>query len=75
MYIEEMPVTTGLEKKTYSFDEAVAASKEYFGGDELAATVWVNKYALKDSDGNIYEHTPTDMHRRLAKEISRVEKR
>ncbi|MCD6346790.1 MAG: adenosylcobalamin-dependent ribonucleoside-diphosphate reductase, partial [Bacteroidales bacterium] len=63
-----------MEKKSYSFDEAVAASIEYFGGDELAATVWVNKYALKDSDGNIYELTPEDMHKRLAREIARIEK-
>ncbi len=75
MYIEEMSVKAGVEKKTYNFDEAVAASKEYFNGDELAATVWVNKYALKDSYGKIYELTPSDMHRRLAREIARVEKR
>lgn len=75
MYIEEMSVKTGVEKKTYSFNEAVAASKEYFGGDELAATVWVNKYALKDSAGKIYECNPEDMHHRLASEIARVEKR
>ncbi len=48
---------------------------EYFKGDELAARVWVNKYALKDSAGKIYERTPDDMHRRLASEISRIEKR
>ena len=75
MYIEEMSVKAGVEKKTYSFDEAVAASREYFSGDELAATVWVNKYALKDSFGKIYESNPGDMHRRLAKEIARIEKR
>lgn len=75
MYIEEMSLKTGIEKKTYSFNEAVAASKEYFGGDELAATVWVNKYALKDSAGNIYECNPEEMHHRLASEIARVEKR
>jgi len=57
----------------YSFEEAVAASLKYFNGDELAANVWVNKYALKDSQGNIYELTPDDMHRRMAKEIARVE--
>lgn len=77
MYIEEMTVEQkkGLSEdaKTYSFEEAVKASKEYFKGDELAATVWVNKYALKDSYGNIYELTPDDMHRRLAKEIARIE--
>ena len=56
-----------------SYDEAVAASKEYFGGDELAATVWVSKYALKDSYGHIYERTPEDMHHRIAAEIERIE--
>jgi ribonucleoside-diphosphate reductase alpha chain len=61
--------------KTYSFEEASAASKKYFKGDELAATVWTNKYALKDSTGKIYEQTPDDMHRRIAREISRIEKR
>ncbi len=75
MYIEEMSVKAGVEQKTYSFDEAVEASKQYFDGDELAATVWVNKYALKDSHGRIFESSPVDMHRRLAREISRIEKR
>lgn len=65
----------GLQRQVYSFDEAYKASMEYFGGDELAAKVWVNKYALKDSKGKIYERTPDDMHRRLASEISRIEKR
>ena len=50
------------KKQTYTFDEAFKASVEYFGGDELAAKVWVNKYAVKDSFGNIYEKTPDDMH-------------
>lgn len=59
--------------KTYTFDEAYHASLDYFTGDELAAKVWVNKYALKDAFGNIYEQTPTDMHRRLAGEVARVE--
>lgn len=54
-------------------EEAVNASIEYFNGDTLAANVWVDKYALKDSDRNIYELTPTDMHRRLAKEFARIE--
>jgi ribonucleoside-diphosphate reductase alpha chain len=62
------------QRQTYSFDEAFKASRDYFGGDELAARVWVNKYALKDSSGKIYERTPDDMHRRLAAEISRIEK-
>ncbi len=60
-------------KKTYSNEEAIKASTEYFKGDVLAATVFVNKYALKDSEGNIYEKTPDDMHRRIASEIARVE--
>lgn len=62
-----------MEKKTYTFDEAYEASKEYFGGDELAARVWANKYALKDSFGNLYERTPDDMHHRIADEIVRIE--
>jgi len=62
-------------KQTYTFDEAFNASVEYFGGDELAAKVWVNKYAVKDSYGNIYEKTPDDMHWRIANEIARVEKK
>ena len=62
-----------METKHYSYDEAYQSSLEYFAGDELAARVWVNKYALKDSFGNIYEKNPTDMHRRLAKEIARIE--
>lgn len=62
-----------METVVYSYDEAYQASLSYFGGDELAARVWVNKYALKDSFGNIYEKTPDDMHWRLANEIARVE--
>jgi ribonucleoside-diphosphate reductase alpha chain len=62
-------------KKIYSQDEAIKASLKYFKGDDLAARVWVNKYALKDSFGNIFELTPDDMHRRLAKEIARIELR
>ncbi len=62
-----------MERKTYSFDEANKAALSYFEGDELAAKVWVSKYALKDSDGNIFEQSPADMHRRLAKEIARIE--
>jgi len=62
-------------QQTYSFEEAYKASLVYFKGDELAARVWVNKYALKDSQGKIYERTPDDMHRRLASEIGRIEKR
>ncbi|MCC8170693.1 MAG: adenosylcobalamin-dependent ribonucleoside-diphosphate reductase [Parabacteroides sp.] len=63
-----------MNTKTYTFDEAYKASLDYFTGDELAAKVWVNKYALKDAYGNIYEKSPVDMHWRLAKEIARVEK-
>jgi len=63
------------QEKTYSFEDAVKATIEYFAGDELAARVWVSKYALKDSFGNIYEQTPTDMHRRLAREFARIEKK
>ncbi|MFO8236259.1 MAG: adenosylcobalamin-dependent ribonucleoside-diphosphate reductase [Bacteroidales bacterium] len=59
--------------KTYTFDEAFKSSLEYFKGDELAARVWANKYALKDSYGNLFEKNPDDMHRRLAREIARIE--
>ena len=62
-------------KTTNSLDEAFNASLNYFKGDDLAARVWVNKYALKDSFGNLYELTPDDMHRRLASEIARIEKK
>ncbi len=63
------------EKPTYSYGEAYEATLRYFDGDELAARVWVSKYALKDSDGNIYEQTPADMHHRIAGEIARIEKK
>lgn len=59
--------------KIYSYEEAYNATLEYFGGDTLAAQVWVSKYALKDSDGNIFELTPDDMHHRLARELARIE--
>lgn len=62
-----------MDRKIYSYDEAYEATKDYFHGDELAARVWVTKYALKDSEGNIYERTPDDMHHRLAAEIARIE--
>ena len=64
-----------MKKEIYTFDEAYNASLEYFRGDELAAKVWVSKYALKDSEGNIYEKTPEDMHWRLANEVGRIEKK
>ncbi|QUB47897.1 adenosylcobalamin-dependent ribonucleoside-diphosphate reductase [Prevotella sp. oral taxon 475] len=60
---------------TYSYDEAFEASLEYFAGDELAARVWVNKYAMKDSFGKIYEKSPEEMHHRIANEIARIEKK
>ena len=62
-----------MEKQTYTYDEAFDASLKYFNGDELAARVWVNKYAVKDSFGNIYEKSPVDMHWRIANEIARIE--
>ena len=62
-----------MENRHYSYDEAFKATLEYFGGDELAARVWVNKYAVKDSYGNIYEKSPEEMHWRIANEIARIE--
>ena len=62
-----------MERKTYTYDEAYDATLRYFDGDELAARVWVTKYALKDSFGNLYEQTPDDMHHRIASEIARIE--
>lgn len=77
---EEIPVTEVTEPvqnpKTpviYSFEEALEASAAYFGGDTMAANVWVSKYALKDSQNNLYELTPDDMHRRIARELARIE--
>jgi ribonucleoside-diphosphate reductase alpha chain len=61
------------DKITYTQEEAISASLKYFNGDDLAARVWLNKYALKDSIGNIFEKTPDDMHRRIASEIARIE--
>jgi len=73
----DVPVMNEIKEKlkTYSFDEAMAASTVYFKGDEMAAKVWVSKYALKDSYGNIFEKSPDDMHRRLAREIARIEQK
>jgi len=62
-----------VEKQIYSYDEAYEESLRYFQGDELAARVWVNKYAVKDSFGNIYEKSPEDMHWRIANEVARIE--
>ena len=61
--------------KTYTYDEAFEASLKYFAGDELAARVWVNKYAMKDSFGNIFEQSPDQMHWRIANEVARIEKK
>lgn len=75
---EENPEIVPVKKKNLptpvDHKDALKASVEYFNGDELAATVWINKYALKDSQGNLYELTPADMHRRMAREVARIEK-
>ena len=68
-------VKTEMNHTIYPTDQVKAAAKEYFHGDALAGDVWANKYALKDSDGNIYELTPDEMHRRIAREIARIEKK
>ena len=68
-----MSKTTNDSLAKVDYNEALAASKEYFDGDDLAATVWVSKYALKDSFGNIYEKSPVEMHHRIAAEIERIE--
>lgn len=62
-----------MERQTYTYDEAFEVSLQYFKGDELAARVWVNKYAVKDSFGNIFEKSPEDMHWRIANEVARIE--
>ncbi len=67
------PATPASDYKAYSDEEILAKATAYFAGDNLAANVWMHKYALKDSDGNIYELTPDDMHHRLASEIARIE--
>ncbi len=74
MVTQEVALETHLGKKIFSQEEAIQASLKYFNGDDLAARVWVNKYALKDSFGNIFELIPDDMHRRMAREIARIEK-
>jgi len=74
MEFKNLAIEPQTGKKTHTTEEAYTASQKYFKGDDLAARVWVNKYALKDSYGNIYELTPDDMHRRLASEIARIEK-
>ncbi len=75
MEVKDTVVKVAEKQKIYSSEDAFQASLKYFKGDDLAARVWVNKYALKDSDGNIFELTPDDMHRRLAGEIARIEKK
>lgn len=63
------------QSKNFAFEEAFEEALKYFAGDELAARVWVNKYSMKDSFGNIYEKSPEDMHWRIANEIARIEKK
>ena len=63
------------DRQSYPFEEVLALAIDYFNGDELAANVWINKYALKDSHGNIYDRTPDDMHKRMAKELHRIEQK
>ena len=75
MSVKEEVVEVPAATKIYSQEEAIQASLRYFRGDDLAARVWVNKYALKDSYGKIYELTPDDMHWRLAREIARIEQK
>jgi ribonucleoside-diphosphate reductase alpha chain len=75
MYTEPMTQKNSKKAKFYTFDESFKSALSYFKGDELAAKVWVNKYALKNSEGQIFELNPDDMHRRLAKEINRIEKK
>ena len=73
--LSETATDTATDRATYSHDEVTAASNDYFNGDTLAARVWANKYALKDSYGNLYERSPDDMHWRLAEELNRIERR
>ena len=74
MISKDSTVEEKRRERTFTFDEAFKKSIEYFNGDELAAKVWVNKYAIKDSYGNIYEQSPDDMHWRIARELARVER-
>ncbi|HAI37648.1 MAG TPA: ribonucleoside-diphosphate reductase, adenosylcobalamin-dependent, partial [Maribacter sp.] len=64
-----------MEKKLEEYEKVIEKSTEYFSGDELAANVFTTKYALVNSEGKYHESTPDDMHRRLASEFARVEKR
>jgi ribonucleoside-diphosphate reductase alpha chain len=71
--IDDIVTSKKQNKQTYTREEVLEASLKYFNNDTLAAEVWINKYALKDSQGNLYEKTPDDMHRRIAKELARIE--
>jgi ribonucleoside-diphosphate reductase alpha chain len=75
LFIEEKKVEEKTMQKMYSYEEVLKSTLEYFKGDELAAKVWLTKYALKDSMGNVYELNPDEMHHRLAREIYRIEKK
>ena len=75
MELKNLTQTAAQQIAPFAYEEVQKAAKEYFNGDELAANVWLNKYALKDSQGKIYEKTPDDMHRRIAREIARIESR
>jgi len=72
---KEMKLKEADNQKIYSYEEALKESTVYFGGDDLAAKVWINKYALKNSNSDLFELSPDDMHKRLAKEIARIEKK
>ncbi len=71
----EMIIDTPEAKDAKEYKAVLEGTTQYFKGDELAASVWVNKYALKDSDGNIFEATPDEMHHRIASEIARIEQK
>ncbi|HFX18217.1 MAG TPA: ribonucleoside-diphosphate reductase, adenosylcobalamin-dependent, partial [Flavobacteriales bacterium] len=74
--IQDVKTTINTKKhKKYTFDEVFKASKDYFNGDELAATTWMNKYALKNAKGEYLELTPADMHKRMAKMFGRIEQK
>lgn len=61
------------KREKYTYEAVLESSIKYFNGDELAATTWMNKYAMKDGEGNFVEKSPNDMHKRMAKEFSRIE--
>ena len=73
--MQKTTATPDEKPRTYSYEEAFAKSTDYFKGDTLAANVWVNKYALKNSEGELFECTPDDMHRRIAREVARIEQK